>query len=645
MLQAPVSKSIASYGHSLSLKGRLFQLESFLANWNTLATETGQRAEPEKRKTAEEREESRIDILTLLAVVIGLGAGLIALVIRLLIGLLTNAAFYQRFSFSFSSPQYNDLGVFVIGLPALGGLIAGLMIKYGSHQASGDGISEAIESVLLQKSRIPPRTGVMKPLSASFTIGLGEPFGPEGPIIQTGGALGSLLGQLISVTSTERRILVAAGAGAGLAAAFGTPISGIFLAIELFTFEFRVKSLVPIAIASAIGGWMHIMLITPRPLFSTPGYAFGGLNLLPFYALLGACAGIVGVAITRGLHHTESAFEKLPVGQPWLPAIGGLLVGVIALYVPQVLGAGYDVISSVLAGQIAISVAAVILIAKATAWVLALGSKTSGGTLAPLFMVGSSLGLVFGWGVVSLFPGLGVSPGVFAIASMAAVFGTMTRAPYTSIVFAVEATENYQALLPVIVTVVIAELVGEYLMSDSMVTHKMTKQGYRIRHIYEYNPLRQLRITKIMSPPATIDAKEKVVDIFRQAIDHTNELSKKERLIVVKDGKAIGVVARAQLYEGASYADKEMTVEQVCSKSFLTVPEEEYGYEAMRIMTQNDAQFIVVLDKMRRPVGSVSRGDLIQAQKQKIADDTIVEEGWLRKYFGRKRVSEIVAEG
>jgi len=609
-----------------------------------LSTETKRQIETHER-TAEEREESRIDLLTLLSVFIGLGAGFIALIIRLLIGFLTNVAFYQRVSFSFSSPLYNSLGLFVILLPALGGLIAGLMIKYGSRQASGDGISEAIESVLLHKSRISARTGLMKPLSACFTIGFGEPFGPEGPIIQTGGALGSLLGQLISVTSTERRILVAAGAGAGLAAAFGTPISGVFLAIELFTFEFRVKSLVPVAIASAIGGWMHIMLITPRPLFATPGYAFGGLNILPFYALLGAFAGIAGVVITRGLHQAENAFDRLPISQPWLPAIGGLLVGVIAIYVPQVLGAGYDVISSIVAGQIAISVAAVILIAKAVAWILALGSRTSGGTLAPLFMVGSSLGLVFGWGVVTLFPGLGVSPGVFAIAAMAAVFGTMTRAPYTSIVFAVEATENYQALLPVIVTVVIAELVGEYLMDDSMVTHKMTKLGYRIRHIYEYNPLRQMRITKLMSPPITIDAKESVVKVFHRAIDPTDDLSKQERMIVVEDGRPIGLAERHQLYEGASHAESKLTVAQICSRSFLTVSEEEYGYEALRIMTQNNAPFLVVVSNDGKVVGSVSYSDLIRAQKQKIADDTIVEEGWLREFFRRKKVGRIVPEG
>jgi len=600
---------------------------------------------PALEKNAEEREESRIEYLTLLSVFIGIGAGFIAYAIRLLIGFITNLFFFGRINFELTSPQFEQLGLLVILLPALGGLVAGVMIRYGSQQASGDGISEAMESVLMHKSKIPPRTGIMKALSASFTIGLGEPFGPEGPIIQTGGALGSLLGQLTSVTATERRILVATGAGAGLAAAFGTPISGIFLAIELFTFEFRVKSLVPIAIASAIGGWMHILLITPKPLFSTPGYAFGGLNLLPLYALLGALAGVVGVAMTRGLQHAEAGFDKLPIRQPWLPAVGGLLVGGISFFVPQILGAGYDVISAILAGKIAVTLALIILVSKAVAWIVALGSRTSGGTLAPLFMIGSSLGLVFGWGVVSLFPGIGVSPGVFAIVAMAAVFGTMTRAPYTSIVFAIEATENYQGVLPVIVTVVIAELVGEYLMEDSMVTHKMTKQGFRIRHIYEYNPLRQKQVDKIMVPPVTVNAKEKVLDLYKKIIDPADDLSKMKRLIVVKDDKAIGVVDRTQLYQGASTADREMTVEQVCSKSFLTVPVNEYGYEAMRIMTQNDAAFLVVLDYRGTPVGYISRSELVQAQKEKIADDTIVEPGLLRKHFGKKKGMDIVPEG
>jgi len=593
--------------------------------------------------TAEKREESRVELLTLLAVIIGVGAGFVAFFVRELIGFLTNFFFYGTINFELTSPQFEQLGLLVILLPALGGLIAGFMIKYGSAQASGDGISEAMEAVMLHKSKISPRTGLVKTVSACFTIGLGEPFGPEGPIIQTGGAIGSLLGQLISVTSSERRSLVAMGAGAGLAAAFGTPLAGIFLAIELFTFEFRVKSLVPIAIASAIGGWMHIMFITPKPLFSTPGYAFGGITLLPLYALLGLLAGLAGVMITKGLHHAESGFEKLPFGQPWLPAVGGLMVGGIGFFVPQIFGAGYDVISQIVAGKIAITVALIILVSKSLAWILALGSKTSGGTLAPLFTVGSSLGLVFGWVVVSIFPGIGVFPGVFAIAAMAAVFGTMTRAPYTSILFAIEATQNFQGVLPVIVTVVIAELVGEYLMSDSMVTHKMTKLGFRISHIYEYNPLRQMKVTRIMSPPVTIDAKEKVVDVFRKVMDPKDALSKR-RLIVIKDGKVIGVVERAALLEGASHADPEITVEQVCSKNFLTVLPNEFGYEAMRIMTQNDAAFVVVVSSDGKPAGYISRGDLIQAQKEKTAEDTIIEQGWLGKLLGSKSET-IIPEG
>jgi len=209
-----------------------------------------------------------------------------------------------------------------------------------------------------------------------------------------------------------------------MAATFGTPISAVFLVIELLLFEFRVKSLVPVAIASAIGAWMHIYLISPKPLFSTPVYSFGGLNTLPFYVVLGLLCGITGSVLSRGLYKTEDLFRKLPLGQPWLPTLGGLAVGVIGFFVPQILGVGYDVISSLIDSKVTLEIAALILVAKAVAWVLAMGSQTSGGTLAPLFMIGSALGLIFGIGVVAAFPGLGVVPGVFAIAAMAAVFGT-----------------------------------------------------------------------------------------------------------------------------------------------------------------------------------------------------------------------------
>lgn len=589
----------------------------------------------EPRKTAEEREEARIGLLTLIAGVIGFVAGLLAYALYHLIGFLTNLFFYGRLDFSFASPQYNQLGLFVVVIPAFGGLIAGLMIKYGSTKIIGHGIPEAIESVLLGKSKIEPKVGVLKALSAAFTIGSGQPFGAEGPIIQTGGAFGSFIGQVIDVTGSERRILLSCGAAAGMAATFGTPISAVFLVIELLLFEFRVKSLVPVAIASAIGAWMHIYLISPKPLFSTPVYSFGGLITLPFYVLLGLISGVVGTALSRGLYKTEDMFRKIPLGQPWLPTLGGLAVGVIGFFVPQILGVGYDVITALIDSKVTLSLAILILVAKACAWVLSMGSQTSGGTLAPLFMVGSALGIIFGTGVVAAFPSLGVVPGVFAIAAMAAVFGTASRAPFASVIFALEVTEAYQGVLPIIVTVVIAELVGEYLMADSIMTEKLTRRGLRVRHIYEYNPLRQIRVSGIMSPLMAIDSKEKVLELFRKMNSPDSHFAKRKRLVVLKDGLAIGVVDRAALYQGASNADPEMTMEQIASNEFLTIAQDEFGFEALRLMTLKNAAFLVVVDKTNTPVGYLSRGDLIRAQRDKIADDTIVEKGSWARLFGR----------
>ena len=589
----------------------------------------------EPRKTSEEREEARIGLLTLIAGIIGFAAGLIAYALYHLIGFVTNLFYYGRLDFSFASPQYNHLGLFVIVIPAIGGLIAGLMIKYGSTKIIGHGIPEAIESVLLGKSKIEPKVGVLKALSAALTIGSGQPFGAEGPIIQTGGAFGSLIGQVISVTGSERRILLASGAAAGMAATFGTPISAVFLVIELLLFEFRVKSLVPVAIASAIGAWMHIYLISPKPLFSTPVYSFGGLNTLPFYVLLGLISGIVGTALSRGLYKTEDVFRRIPLGQPWLPALGGLAVGAIGFLVPQILGVGYDVISALIDSKVTLSLAALILVAKAASWVLSMGSQTSGGTLAPLFMVGSALGLIFGTGVIAAFPNLGVVPGVFAIAAMAAVFGTASRAPFASIIFALEVTEDYQGVLPIIVTVVIAELVGEYLMADSIMTEKLTRRGLRVRHIYEFNPLRQTRVSSIMSPLVAVDSKKKVLELFREMNSPDHHFARRKRLVVLKDRAALGVVSRVELYEGASKADPELTVEQVCSKSFLTISEDEFGFEALRLMSLNNIAFLVVVDKVNAPVGYISRGDLIRAQKDKISDDTIVEKGSWARLFGK----------
>jgi chloride channel protein, CIC family len=576
-------------------------------------------------KTVEEREESRIGLLTLLSGMIGFAAGVIAFALYHLIGLVTNLFYYGRFDFSFVSPENTTIGLFVIAAPAVGGLIAGLMIKYGSTKITGHGIPEAMEAVLLNRSKIEPKVGVLKALSAAVTIGSGQPFGAEGPIIQTGGAFGSFVGQKISMTGAERKILLASGAAAGMAATFGTPIAAILLVIELLLFEFRVKSLVPVAVASAIGAWMHIYLISPQPLFQTPSFDFGGPSLLPFFVVLGLLCGVLGSALSRGLYKTEDMFNRIKVGQPWLPAIGGLAVGVIGFAVPQILGVGYNIITGVLDGQFVLSLVVLIMAAKSVAWLLSMGSQTSGGTLAPLFLIGSSLGYLFGSGVVSAVPSLGVVPGVFAIAGMAAVFGTASRAPFTSIIFALEVTKDYQGVLPVVITVVIAELVGEVLMEDSIMTEKLTRRGLRVRHIYEYNPLRQMRTRLIMTKPAhTVDADQPVVELSKRIGRGDKEYPTK-RLVVVSRMKPVGVIDRDQVFEAASRADPSLTVGSVCSRGFMTINQDEYAYEGLRRMSLYDVPFLVVVDGEGNVVGYLSRGDLTRALKKKIEDEALIE--------------------
>ncbi|MHB1909538.1 MAG: chloride channel protein [Nitrososphaerales archaeon] len=606
------------------------------------------------KKTAERREESRIGLLSAISIGIGFAAGFIAFILYNLIGLLTNLFYYQRFSSSFVSPAGNTLGWVAILLPVIGGLLAGVMIKYGSTKIIGHGIPEAMESVLVNRSKIEPKVGILKALSAAVTIGSGQPFGAEGPIIQTGGAFGSFVGQLVPMTGSERKILLASGAAAGMAATFGTPISAILLVIELLLFEFRVKALVPIGIAAAIGGWMHFILISPTPLFQTPAYSFGngtfqGIQLLPFFIVLGVLSGIMGSVLSRALYKTEDMFRKVPLGQPWLPAMGGLIVGLIGFAVPEILGVGYNIIGSSHTGILneslrgaypVIGLLLMIMVAKAAAWLLAMASQTSGGTLAPLFLVGSAMGFAYGLGVEFLFPSLfvgngitqGISPAIFAIAAMGAVFGTASRAPFASIIFTMEVTGAFQGVLAIIITGVIAELVGEYLMEDSIMTEKLARRGLRIRNIYEYNPLRQIRVSALMtSPVASVKVDEKVLDVYKLLDQRTHEFFSRKRLVVLQDGKIFGIIDRGQIYDGALKADPSLEIGDICSKVVFTVGEDELGYEALRIMTLNDTSFVIVVDKEGSPKGYVSRGDLARAQKHKIEDETYVDKSFFSK--------------
>ncbi len=424
--------------------------------------------------------DSRTVFITAIAVVLGLLATVISRLLTSLIGLVTNIAYYGRLSTDFSSPAYHHLGYWSIFVPVIGGLIVGVMARFGSSAIRGHGIPEAMEQVLRNESRIPPRITFLKPISAAVSIGTGGPFGAEGPIIATGGAVGSLIGQLIHTTASERKALLAAGAAAGMTATFGTPVSAVLLAVELLLFEFKARSLIPVAFACAAAAAARLFVVGSSAVFSMPTIANVGAASVAGYAIIGAFAGLVSVYVTRLVYWIEDLFDHLPIHWMWWPALGGLAVGVVGLAVPHTLGVGYDNIEHILDGSLSGPILLFFCLAKLISWSIALGSGTSGGTLAPLFTIGGGLGSICGWllSKSALFQTL--DSRVAALVGMAAIFAGSSRAFLTSLVFAYEATHQQAALLPLLAGCAAAYLISSLLMRNTIMTEKIVRRGIAV---------------------------------------------------------------------------------------------------------------------------------------------------------------------
>src|ERR1700735_3248295 len=440
----------------------------------------------------------RLEIISLLAALVGILAGLIAYVLYDLIGLITNLAYYHEWSFHFRSPEHTQIGPWIIATPVVGAFIIGFMAKYGSEKIKGHGIPEAMEAVLTTRSRIEAKVAILKPLSAAIAIGTGGPFGAEGPIIQTGGAMGSLVGQFLSTTANERKVLLACGAGAGMAATFNTPIAGVILAIELLLFEFRSRSFIPLVIACTLATSVRAILLGQRSMFTIGDVNFDVLHGLPFYLLLGVISGVVAIGFTKLLYWVEDLFEHLPINDLWHPAIGALGLGIIGFLVPRVLGVGYDTISDILNNNLALKVLLIVAIFKALAMVISLGSGTSGGLLAPMFMSSAALGGAFAMVMNMIFPSAHLSPGAYALVAMAAVFGAASRATFAFIVFAFEITRDYNAILPLMLACVIADMIALRYLPNSIMTEKLARRGLQVPDQFEVSAMKIARVGEVM---------------------------------------------------------------------------------------------------------------------------------------------------
>ena len=588
--------------------------------------------------TLAEPAQFRMVLVSFLAAGIGLVAGGIAFLLYRLIGLLTNISFYGRFVADFTSARHNHLGLWVIAIPVVGGLVVGVMAKYGSSKIRGHGIPEAMEAVLFNRSRIQPRVAILKPISAAIAIGTGGPFGAEGPIIQTGGAVGSLVGQIFHTTASERKVLLACGAAAGMSATFNTPIAGVILAIELLLFEFKARSFIPLVVASTLATAVHMQVLGAGPMFTVTAMDFGVPSALPFYLLLGVICGLAAVGFSKLLYWTEDLFEKLPIDQLWWPAIGALGLGIIGYFVPRVLGVGYDTISDILNANLALKVLIVVMLAKAVALVISLGSGTSGGLLAPMFMSSAALGGVFAMGMNEVFPAAHLSAGAFALVAMGAVFGAASRAAFSFIVFAFEITRDYNSVLPLMLVTVIADGVAILLMPKaSIMTEKLVRRGLRIHQDYEADVLQQMVVSETMDREAPVlPAGIPVRELAERIARHEPEVSRHQGMLLMDaDKRLAGIITRGDILRSLDEDPSgAMTLLEAGSRKMIVTYPDETLHEAAAKMLRNNIGRLPVVDRKdpQHVVGYLGRPGIMAARLHRLHEEHVREPGWVKRF-------------
>jgi CIC family chloride channel protein len=582
----------------------------------------------------------RVIPITMLAVVIGAVASFVALALLRMIGLFTNLFFYQRWSTELVSPAGNHLGVWEVGVPVLGALIIGVMARYGSERIRGHGIPEAIESILLRGSRVEPRLAVLKPLSSAISIGSGGPFGAEGPIIMTGGAIGSIIAQLFRLTAAERKTLLVAGAAAGMSATFAAPVAAALLAVELLLFEWKPRSLIPVALASATAALVRPHLLGTGPLFPVAPHAAGlGVSAIGACVACGLLAGGLSALLTVSAYACEDLFQKLPIHWMWWPALGGVVVGIGGLVYPHALGVGYDTIEQLLTGTLVGPTLVALILVKGTIWAVSLGSGTSGGVLAPLLIMGAALGGI----EAHWFPDAGI--GFWPIVSMGAILGGTMRSPFTGVVFVLELTHDQSVLLPLLVAVVCAHAVTVLLLRRSILTEKVSRRGFHLSREYQTDPLEILFAREVMGAEVAAIPSTVSRDDIAEAIGSKR---REQRVFTIVDasGELMGVVTRWVLEEWASRpGDGDARPLSSIMHGAITA----YGDEPLRVVVNRMAETgrtdLPVVDRTnpRRLIGHITLRDMLKARVRHLEEEqrrervlplSLIVPAWLRRVRG-----------
>lgn len=557
------------------------------------------------------------------SIIIGIAGAFIALILLDLIGLITNLLYYQRFDLSLVSPRNNTLGWLAVLIPMAGGLIVGLMARYGSERIRGHGIPEAMETILVGGSKVEPKLTILKPISSAISIGTGGPFGAEGPIILTGGAIGSVVAQFLNLTAIERRSLLVAGAVAGMSAVFGTPIAAVMLGVELLLFEWKPRSFIPCAIASIVANAVRHLFVSEgwmkgEPLFPVQKMVELSNTGLLDAVILGIICGGMAWLLTKAVYGAEDAFRKIPIHWMWWPILGGLVVGIGGVIEPHALGVGYDTIADELAGNLAVTALISIFVVKLIIWAVALGSGTSGGILAPILMMGAALGGLLGL----VFPGR--IPGEWALLGMAGALAGVMRSPFTSIIFPIELTHSTDLFLPLLITVTLAHLISVFTLKRSILTEKVARRGFHVLREYAVEPLKVLFAEDVMTTDVlTINSGTKMSEV--KAVVQAQKHMRRQRLlpVVTQDGVMLGVISWQDILERSLAGELSGTVDDYMIKNVVTAfPEESLRVIADR-MADNHVGVLPVVDsaEKKKLCGLITQFELLTGRHRILEEE------------------------
>jgi H+/Cl- antiporter ClcA/CBS domain-containing protein len=589
--------------------------------------------------------DTRLLIITPMAAIVGVMSALVAVALVWLIGSLTNLFYYHRFSSALISPAGNQLGAAAVLVPVVGGLLVGLMARYGSEKIRGHGIPEAMEAILIGRSRMSAKVALLKPLSSAISIGSGGPFGAEGPIIMTGGAFGSLFAQAFHLSASERKTLLVAGAAGGMAAIFATPLAAVLLAVELLLFEWKPRSFIPVAAAAAVAGAVRVPLLGAGPIFPvTPHSALDWQELLLALAV-GIAAGFGSGILTWLVYFFEDQFAKLPIHYMWWPVIGGLFVGLGGLAFPRALGVGYDTIADLINGHLVGGVLLGLAVTKALIWAIALGSGTSGGVLAPLLIMGGSLGAIEAHWIH-----LG-DTGLWAMISMAAIMGGTMRSPLTAVAFMLELTDDIHVLPALFIACVGAQAVTVLLMKRSILTEKVARRGYHVMREYIVNPLSRVRVEDVMQRDVpAVPADMTVEALFSRLAAHDPVLAPHYAWpIVDPGGNVVGMITRGDLVRSLERgAVPSPTVLEAGGSPPIVAYPDELLEEALDKMIGHGVGRLPVIDRERptKLLGYLGRKGIAEAWEDLREEDQVREAGWItsRTRLFRRKVRRVMSE-